>query len=98
MRQAKDHLIGVLGLALALIVSGVALSLASGQEPPATTPANLERDATSETETGPAPVPSAFVDGEGLERTFLTTPLVHAGPEGGQVRLFVFHLMSPASD
>lgn len=89
MRQSHGRLIGVPGLAL---------SLASGQGPPAATPANLERDATSGTEPCPSPVPDAFVEGEGLGCAFPTTPLVHAEPEGEQVRLFVIHLMSPASD
>ena len=98
MRRSKGHLTGVLGLALAIIVSGFALSLASGQGPPAATLANLERDATAGTEPWPSPVPDAFVEGKGLGCAFPTTPLGHAEPEGEPVRLFVIHLMSPASD
>lgn len=97
MRQAKGRLTGVLGLALAIIVSGVALSLASAHGSPAAAPANLEGAATSGTETSPFQVPGAFDEGEGLECAFLTTPLVHAEPEGDQVRLFVIRLVSPAS-
>lgn len=43
-------------------------------------------------------MPDAFVEGESLECGFLTTPLVHAKPDGEQVRLFVIRLVSPASD
>ncbi len=96
MRQSYGHLVGV--LALALIVCGFAPTAASAQGTPAATPANLESEATFATEPCPFPVPDPLVEGESLECGFLTTPLLHADPDGEQIRLFVIRLASPASE
>lgn len=96
MRKFHSRLIAV--LAFTLIAAALVPSAASAQGTPGATPANLESDATFETDACPFPVPDAFVEGESLECGFLTTPLFHAEPEGEQVRLFVIRLTSPASD
>lgn len=98
MRQSPGRLIGVLGHVFAIIAGGVVPSLAGAQGTPAATPANLESDATFETDACPFPVPDPLVEGQSLECGFLTTPLRHAEPEARQIRLFVIRLVSPNSE